>query len=83
MAVRLGDNSERILYISVLISAHLFALLTFQPFALLTLLALPLTLPLAKAIWGGASGAALIPYLAKTGQVQLVFAALFALGLVL
>jgi 1,4-dihydroxy-2-naphthoate octaprenyltransferase len=83
MAVRLGDKGARILYISLLISAHLFALLTFQPFALLTLLALPLTLPLAKAIWAGASGAALIPYLAKTGQVQLVFAALFALGLVL
>jgi 1,4-dihydroxy-2-naphthoate octaprenyltransferase len=83
MAVRLGDKGARILYISLLISAHLFALLTFTPFALLTLLALPISAPLAKSIWSGTSGEALIPYLAKTGQVQLVFAALFALGLVL
>lgn len=83
MAVRLGDKGARILYISLLISAHLFALLTFTPFALLTLLALPISAPLAKSIWSGTSGEALIPYLAKTGQVQLVFALLFALGLVL
>jgi len=83
MAVRLGDKGARILYISLLISAHLFALLTFTPFALLTLLALPISAPLAKSIWSGTSGEALIPYLATTGQVQLVFAALFALGLVL
>jgi 1,4-dihydroxy-2-naphthoate octaprenyltransferase len=83
MAVRLGDKGARILYISLLISAHLFALLTFTPFALLTLLALPISAPLAKPIWSGTSGEALIPYLAKTGQVQLVFALLFALGLVL
>ena len=83
MAVRLGDKGARVLYISLLISAHLFALLTFTPFALLTLLALPISAPLAKSIWAGTSGAALIPYLAKTGKLQLVFALLFALGLVL
>jgi 1,4-dihydroxy-2-naphthoate octaprenyltransferase len=83
MAVRLGDNGARALYISLLIASHLFALLTFTPFALLTLLALPLSVPLAKSVWAGASGAALIPYLAKTGKLQLVFALLFALGLVL
>jgi 1,4-dihydroxy-2-naphthoate octaprenyltransferase len=83
MAVRLGDNGARALYISLLIASHLFALLTFTPFALLTLLALPISAPLAKSIWSGTSGEALIPYLAKTGQVQLVFALLFALGLVL
>jgi len=83
MAVRLGDKGARALYISLLIASHLFALLTFTPFALLTLLALPLSVPLAKSVWAGASGAALIPYLAKTGKLQLVFALLFALGLVL
>jgi len=83
MAVRLGDKGARVLYISLLISAHLFALLTFRTFALLTLLALPVTYSLAKSVWGGASGAALIPSLAKTGKLQLIFAALFALGLAL
>jgi len=83
MAVRLGDKGARVLYISLLISAHLFALLTFRTFALLTLLALPVTYSLAKLVWGGTSGAALIPSLAKTGKLQLIFAALFALGLAL
>ena len=83
MAVRLGDKGARILYISLLIAAHLFALLTFKPFTLLTLLALPVSLPLAKSVWAGTTGAALIPSLAKTGKLQLVFALLFALGLAL
>jgi 1,4-dihydroxy-2-naphthoate octaprenyltransferase len=83
MAVRLGDKGARALYISLLIAAHLFALLTFQPFALLTLLALPLSASLARSVWVGTSGAALIPLLAKTGKLQMLFAALFALGLVL
>ena len=83
MAVRLGDRGARILYISLLIAAHLFALLTFKPFTLLTLLALPISLPLAKSVWAGTAGAALIPSLAKTGKLQLVFALLFALGLAL
>lgn len=83
MAVRLGDKGARALYISLLISAHLFALLTFEPFALFTLLALPLSTSLARSVWAGTSGAALIPLLAKTGKLQMLFAALFALGLVL
>jgi 1,4-dihydroxy-2-naphthoate octaprenyltransferase len=83
MAVRLGDKGARALYISLLIAAHLFALLTFQPFALLTLLALPLSASLARSVWVGTSGTALIPLLAKTGKLQMLFAALFALGLVL
>jgi 1,4-dihydroxy-2-naphthoate polyprenyltransferase len=83
MAVRLGDRGARGLYLALLLSAHLFALLTFKPFTLLTLLALPLTASLARSVWAGASGSALIPYLAKTGKLQLLFAALFALGLIL
>jgi 1,4-dihydroxy-2-naphthoate octaprenyltransferase len=83
LAVRLGDKGARRLYIALLLSAHLFALLTLKPTTLLTLLAAPLTLGLVRGVSGGASGAALIPYLAKTGKLQLVFAALFALGLVI
>ena len=83
MAVRLGDKGARVLYISLLISAHLFALLTFKPFTLITLLALPITYSLAKSVAGGASGAALIPSLAKTGKLQLIFALLFSFGLAL
>jgi 1,4-dihydroxy-2-naphthoate polyprenyltransferase len=81
LAVRLGDRGARRLYIALLISAHIFALLTFKPAALLTLLAAPLTWNLARGVSRGASGEDLIPYLAKTGKLQLVFAILFALGL--
>jgi 1,4-dihydroxy-2-naphthoate octaprenyltransferase len=81
LAVRLGDRGARRLYIALLISAHIFALLTFKPAALLTLLASPLTWSLARGVSRGVNGGDLIPYLAKTGKLQLVFAILFALGL--
>jgi 1,4-dihydroxy-2-naphthoate polyprenyltransferase len=83
LAVRLGDSGARKLYIALLISAHLFALLTLQPAVLLTLLAAPLTWKLTRGVASGVSGAELIPYLAKTGKLQLVFAILFALGLII
>ena len=81
LAVRLGERGARKLYIALLISAHLFALLTLQPAVLLTLLAAPLTWKLTRGVASGVSGAELIPYLAETGKLQLVFAILFALGL--
>ena len=81
LAVRLGDSGARTLYIALLISAHLFALLTFQPAVALTLLAAPLTWKLSRGVASGVSGADLIPFLARTGKLQLVFALLFALGL--
>ncbi len=83
LAVRLGDKGARRLYIALLLSAHLFALFTFKPGALLTLLAAPLTWNLARGVTSGVQGADLIPYLAKTGKLQLAFALLFALGLVI
>lgn len=83
LAVRLGDRGARNFYIGLLASAHLFALLTLLPGVGLTLLALPLTLSLARNIKNGESGTDLIPSLAKTGKLQLIFATLFALGLLL
>lgn len=81
LAVRLGEKGARRLYISLLISAHLFALLTFQPAVALTLLAAPLTWKLARGVARGVTGGDLIPFLARTGKLQLIFALLFALGL--
>jgi 1,4-dihydroxy-2-naphthoate octaprenyltransferase len=83
LAVRLGDKGARRLYIALLASAHLFALLTFKPAAALTLLAAPMTWKLARGVASGISGADLIPFLARTGKLQLVFALLYALGLLL
>ena len=83
LAVRLGDKDARRLYIALLLSAHFFALVTLEPGVLLTLLAAPLTWNLARGVSSGVQGAELIPYLAKTGKLQLAFAVLFALGLVI
>ena len=83
VAVRLGDSGARRLYIALLVTAHLFALLTLQLGALITLLAAPLTWNLIRRVLAGAAGAELIPFLARTGQLQLLFSALFALGLIL
>ena len=83
LAVRLGDKGARRLYIALLASAHLFALLTFKPAAASTLLAAPMTWKLARGVASGISGADLIPFLARTGKLQLVFALLYALGLLL
>lgn len=81
LAVRLGDQGARYLYIGLLLSAHIFALLTLKPAVLATLLAAPFTWNLVRGVGAGTSGAELIPFLAKTGKLQLVFAVLFAVGL--
>jgi 1,4-dihydroxy-2-naphthoate octaprenyltransferase len=83
LAVRLGDASARRAFIALLLVTHISVLFLLQPWALLTLLLLPMTFSLIKAIRSGASGAALIPLLAKTGKLQLRFAILLSIGLLL
>ncbi|MGH2684775.1 MAG: hypothetical protein ACRDJP_04830 [Actinomycetota bacterium] len=51
--------------------------------AVFALGAAPLAVAPAKTVLGGALGPALIPALGGTGRVQLVFGALFALGIAL
>ena len=83
LALRLGDASARKAFISLLLIAHISVLFLMQPWTLLTLLLLPMTFSLIKAIRGGAGGAQLIPLLGKTGKLQLRFAILLSLGLLL
>jgi 1,4-dihydroxy-2-naphthoate octaprenyltransferase len=83
LAVRLGDASARKAFISLLLIAHISVLFLMQPWTLLTLLLLPMTFSLIKAIRGGTGGARLIPLLGKTGKLQLRFAILLSLGLLL
>jgi 1,4-dihydroxy-2-naphthoate octaprenyltransferase len=83
LAVRLGDASARRAFVALLLLTHISVLLLLQPWTLLTLLLLPMTYSLIKAIRSGASGAALIPLLAKTGKLQLRFAILLSIGLLL
>ena len=51
-----------------------------RPLALVALLAAPLAFRPIAAVRRGAAGPALIPVLAATGQVQLVFGILLAVG---
>jgi 1,4-dihydroxy-2-naphthoate octaprenyltransferase len=83
LAVRLGDASARRAFIALLLIAHISVLFLIKPWALLTLLLLPMTFSLIKAIRAGAQGAQLIPLLGKTGKLQLRFAILLSLGLLL
>lgn len=81
VAVRIGDQNARKLYVALLISAHLAAIATLIPTALFTLLVLPLSISISKQVLSGLSGKDLIPILGKTGKLQMAFAILLALGL--
>ena len=83
LAVRIGDARSRLAYLGfVLVPFALAALTAFaRPFALLMLLALPLTLAPVRAVRGGASGPALIAALGQTGRLQLAFGLAFTVGL--
>ena len=83
LAVRLGDFRARRLFVALLVIAHTAAIATFKPWVFLTLIVTPLTFSLARQVMGGAHGVSLISILGKTGMLQLIFAATFALALAL
>ena len=83
LAVRLGDASARKLFISLLVLAHVAAISIPSENTLITLALLPQTVIIANQVRNGASGAALIPLLGKTGQLQLWFALVLSLALAL
>ncbi len=81
LAVRMGDTAARRSFASLLLIAHVAAIATFRPMTILTLLVAPFTFKIARQVMHGASGLDLIPLLGKTGKLQLIFAAVFALSL--
>ena len=81
LAVRLGDLAARRTFVFLLVLAHVSAIATLIPPALLTLLIAPMSYSIAKTVLGGASGMDLIPVLGRTGKLQLVFAIVFAVAL--
>ena len=85
LAVRLGDRRTRQLYAGLLTAAFLvvLALAVVTPWALLGLLALPLALRPATLVRSGTTGRELVPVLAGTGRLQLVYALLVTAGLLL
>ena len=81
LAVRLGDRKARHLYVSLLVLAHVAAVATLIPTAMLTLLVAPMSYSISKLVLSGVSGKDLIPVLGRTGKLQLMFAIVFALAL--
>ncbi len=85
LAVRLGDGRTRALYVVLVVLPFLLtpfvAGLGGRPLAAAALFAILLARLPVQRVLEGARGPALIPVLASTGRVQLVFGALFAAGL--
>ena len=81
LAVRLGDVKARRMFVALLVFAHVAAVATLIPTALLTLLVAPMSYSISKLVLSGVSGKDLIPVLGRTGKLQLMFAIVFALAL--
>jgi 1,4-dihydroxy-2-naphthoate polyprenyltransferase len=83
LAVRLGDKNSRILY-SVLVTAPYLLTAGFgSPWTMLTLLTLPMTISILKALWSGIQGVDLIALLGKTGKLQMFFSLALSLALII
>lgn len=83
VAVRLGDRNSRIAFALILASAHIAAISIGRPGTLLTLLVAPLSISIARAVMGPLQGTALIPFIAKTGKLQLIFSLTLSIGLLI
>lgn len=88
LAVRIGDRATRWQYLGLMTLAYSVPPLLWLggwsgPGVLLTWLTVPWAWRLVRTVVGGATGPALNPALRRTGQLQLAFAALFALGFLL
>ena len=84
LAVRLGDQDTRLLYLVLLTAVPTGAALLLavvRPLALLALLAMVVAIPAVRAVREGARGRDLVPVLVRTGRVQLVYGVLLAAGL--
>ena len=84
LAVRLGDVKARALFIGLLFVAHsasLFSVLV-SPWAIFTLLLLPISFQISRSIIQGAQGVELIPLLGKTGRLQLLLSTALAIALI-
>ena len=83
LAVRLGDKRSRIFYSVLVIAPYLLTAGFGTPWTLLTLLALPMTISILKALWSGIQGVELIALLGKTGKLQMLFSLALSLALII
>jgi 1,4-dihydroxy-2-naphthoate octaprenyltransferase len=85
LAVQLGDRRTRVLFTGLLVVAFAVPLLLVpaSPWALLAVLSAPLAAGPLRRVRGGVTGLELVPVLAGTGKLQLVYSVLLSLGLAL
>lgn len=83
LAVRFGDRNSRIFFATLIATGYCAVAAMKNPWLLLTLLSAPMAVALVRGVFSGAQGRDLIPYLAKTGKLQLQFSILFSIALVL
>ncbi|HET9543316.1 MAG TPA: 1,4-dihydroxy-2-naphthoate polyprenyltransferase [Acidimicrobiales bacterium] len=86
LAVRLGDRTTRIVYVTMLVDVFLLVIVlavTARMPALLGLVGIVFAIPPIRRVRAGAKGPELIPVLGATGRAQLVTGLLLALGLAL
>jgi 1,4-dihydroxy-2-naphthoate octaprenyltransferase len=83
LAVRLGDRRARHLFVGLITLGYLATLALLNPWTIFTLATAPMAFSLVRGVLGSAQGAELIPYLAKTGKLQLQFSILLSLALLL
>lgn len=83
LAVRLGDRNSRNFFAGLIFIGYIAVAAMRNPWLFLTLLSLPMAIALVRDVYAGAQGRDLIPFLAKTGKLQLQFSILFSIALVL
>jgi len=83
LAVRLGDRKARYLFTLLITSGYIATLALLNPWTLVTLATIPMAITLVGGVLDKAEGRELIPYLAKTGKLQLQFSILLSLALLL
>jgi 1,4-dihydroxy-2-naphthoate octaprenyltransferase len=83
LAVRFGDRNSRIFFATLIALGYLAVAAMQNLWLLLTLLSAPMAVALIRGVFAGAQGKDLIPFLAKTGKLQLQFSILFSIALVL
>ena len=84
LAVRLGDQDTRMLYLVLLTAVPIGAsllLAVVRPLSLAAIVGIALAWPAVRAVRSGARGRELVPVLVRTGQVQLAYGLLLAAGL--
>ncbi len=83
LAVRLGDTRSRNFFALLLAIGYLAGFAAAFPWALATAITAPLALTLIRGVRSSHQGADLIPYLAQTGKLQLLYSVIFAAAILI